>query len=93
MLLRPAPVPIRQFTWLPAERLFVGEISSTHGLGRVWDDSCDEGLTIVATSGNEVVFAVEKTLRNDEGEMTGWELRPAVRTGPNADLRLLLLND
>ncbi len=73
-VLKPAPVNMNQLTWLPDERRFVGEISSTNGFGRVYDDACDEGLTLVnPRTGNEVVFAVHSTQYRD-GEIIGWTL-------------------
>jgi hypothetical protein len=85
-LLKPAPVSWRQLTWLPAERKFVAEISDTNGFGRVWDDSCDLGLTIVGKTGREVVFVIWADHRDAEGELTHWELRPAVGQRPHPGL-------
>jgi len=100
MILRHTPITERQFTFDPAGNRFVGEISSTHGFGRVYDDACDEGLTIVTLEGGEIVFVVERTDRNPDGEITGWTLRAAGRPGPRfplpsklLDLTLTLFND
>jgi hypothetical protein len=89
-ILKPKPVSIRQLTWLPAERKLVGEISSTRGLGRVWNDSCDEGLTVVnPRTGAEVVFAVDHTEVVD-GEIRWWTLRAAAS---GHDVTITLFND
>jgi hypothetical protein len=79
--LRPTPTSTRQFTWLPETRQFVGEISSTNGFGQVFDDSCDEGMTLVGKTGEEVVFCVDRTERDAEGDILFWILRPAVSLG------------
>lgn len=76
-ILHPAPISMRQFSYDPSTRTFTGEISSTHGFGRVYDDACDEGLTLVsAKTGREVVFVVERTEYRD-GEIVSWTLKPA----------------
>lgn len=48
MILRPCPVSTDRFHWQPERRLFVGEYSDLNGLGRVYDDACDLGLTLVS---------------------------------------------
>lgn len=88
---KPCPVSTRQFTWLADQRTYVGEISSTYGLGRVYDDACDEGLTLVsAKTGREVVFVVTETGVR-EGEIFDWTLRPAY--DKYLDVTIKLLND
>jgi len=89
--LKPAPVSTRQLTWDPQTREYVGEISSTHGFGRVYDDACDEGLTLVSgRTGNEEVFVVIDEVRDAEGDTQYWVLRPV---NPNLDAALRLFND
>lgn len=91
-VLHPNPISTRQLTFLATERRYVGEISSTHGFGRVYPDACDEGLTLVsATTGREVVFVVERTERDGEGDVRAWHLVP-VDSGVS-DLTLVLFND
>lgn len=75
--LRPAPVSYRQLDWDATTRRFSADISSTRGLGQVYDDSCDEGLTIVGATGREVVFVVANVRTDVEGDIQSWELRPA----------------
>ena len=94
-VLRPAPVSTRQLTWRPSVRQYVGEASSTRGFGRVYDDACDEGLTLVsARTGRAVVFAIYDAKYDGEGDLQAWRLRPAVgqRDVP-ADVELVLFND
>ena len=78
MLLKPSPVSTDRFTYVAEVREFVAEASSLPPFRRVWDDACDEGLTLIsARTGREVVCAVVDLMRDDEGELTGWTLRPA----------------
>lgn len=74
MLLKPAPVSHRQFTYDPATLTFSAEISETHGFGRVYDDSCDDGLTVIGKTGREVVFVVSREQRDAEGDIQSWHL-------------------
>lgn len=74
-LLHPAPTSIRQFSYDPRALHFTAEMSDTRGLGHVWDDSADEGLTIVGDTGRQVVFVVQEEHRDAEGEVTHWTLR------------------
>jgi hypothetical protein len=71
---------------------YVGEISDTDGFGRVYDDACDEGLTLVSQrTGREVVFVVDRTEVRD-GEVVSWRLIPAdPRLRREADM--ILFND
>jgi hypothetical protein len=88
--LRPAPVSTRQVLYDAQRRLFVADISDTHGFGRVYDDACDEGLTLVShLTGKEVVFAVWNEARDGEGGVQYWLLRATDGSG----LTLKLFND
>lgn len=94
MRLRPAPVPAAQLSYNAGLRQYVGEISSTHGFGRVWDDACDQGLTLIGRTGTEIVFVVIEAHRSADGDTTDWLLRPAAPVEPRlADLTLVLFND
>jgi hypothetical protein len=86
MILRPNPVHSSRFHYSAIENTFSAEasdlapISSHNGslFGRVYDDACDEGLTLVsARTGREIVFVVEHVERDREGELLFWELLPA----------------
>lgn len=74
-LLKPAPVSIRQLSFSFATSSFTAEISSTNGLGRVYDDSCDAGLTVIGVTGQEVVFVVENEARDADHDLLHWNLR------------------
>jgi hypothetical protein len=79
MILKPAPVSTRQFSYDHVEHRFTAEMSETHGFGRVYDDAADEGLTLVSTkTGAEVVFVLWETEYTAEGEVAAWYLRSVV---------------
>ena len=86
--LRPMPVSIRQFAFDKASSSFIAEMSDTNGLGRVYPDSCDEGLTVLGTTGREVVFVVEDVSRDADGDLVSWTLRSI--SGP---FTMTLFND
>lgn len=79
-ILKPAPVSIKQISFSKALGAFTAEISSTNGLGRVFDDSCDVGLTVVGTTGREIVFVVNGEHRDGEGDVTHWTLHSTCGT-------------
>lgn len=87
-ILKPAPVSIQQFRFDRAKATFTAEISSTNGLGRVFADACDEGLTVVGATGREVVFVVHEEHRDVERELTHWTLRSTDGT-----FAMVLFND
>lgn len=93
-ILHPPVTPASQLHWNSRDRTYAGEISSTNGFGRVYDDACDEGLTLIGETGRSVVFVIDHTSRDAEGEVTGWTLRPAVRLTPGfRGVTLILFND
>ncbi len=78
-ILRPCPVSTSSLT--VDGPLIVGEIS-TLGVGvtfeRVWNDACDEGLTLVShRTGKEVVYAIDRIEADNEGDILYWDLIPA----------------
>lgn len=73
-ILKPAPVSIKQLSFSKALGSFTAEISSLNGFGRTHDDACDVGLTVIGTTGREVVFVVNGEHRDGEGELTHWTL-------------------
>lgn len=86
-ILKPAPVSIRQFSFSKDTQTFSAEISSTGGLGRVYDDACDTGLTVIG-EGREVVFVVHEEHRDSEGDLTHWDLLSTCRW-----FKMVLFND
>lgn len=75
MILKPNPITANAFCHQKGTCRLVGEISSTHGFGRVYDDACDEGFTVVHDNGTEVVYAVHRTERDRDG-IAWWDLVP-----------------
>jgi hypothetical protein len=87
--LRPCPVSAAQFTWCPEERMFVAEASTFgRGLGRVYADACDEGLTLVSRypGRSDVVFVVER-IESRDGDALWWDLVP-VNGDPGFTVRI-----
>lgn len=80
-LLKPVPVSTSRLSWDPVRREFSAELSDLGGrFGRVWDDSCDEGLTLVSVrTGREVVCAVDSDFRDPDSTVRWWVLKPVER--------------
>jgi hypothetical protein len=83
MILRPNPIPSSRLTVAREtieldglRTLLVAEMSDVGGLGRVYDDACDLGLTVIGQR-REVVFVVEREQRDAEGELLWEDLIPA----------------
>jgi hypothetical protein len=106
MLLNPTAFSTKEFSF--KNKLFTAEISTlSQGgkrevFGRVYDDACDEGITLVSEkTGERIVFVVDDIDYNgpiSEREVGGWRLKPApegVRGNRKhlADLRMLIIND
>lgn len=86
-VLKPRPVSSKQFTWRGTYA--IGDISDTHGFGRVYDDAVDEGLTVVSErTGRQVTFVVTEERRDAEGDIQLWELRSVCR-----NFTMTLFND
>jgi hypothetical protein len=87
-LLKPRPaVPASNLTWDSGNKQFVGEISDIGGsFGRVWDDSCDEGLTLTSRypGRDDIVFAVAHVEMDRERDILWWDLTPAAGFGQRA---------
>lgn len=93
-VLKPAPVSSARFTWVPGDRLFVADASDLPRelFGRVYDDACDVGLTLVsAKTGEEIVFAVDREKRDGEGDLLYWTLAPA--DGRDRGFKVRIFND
>lgn len=86
--LKPCPVSTSLFT-RGTNGVYVAEMSDLpYGLGRVYDDACDEGLTLVsARTGREVVMVVSD-VRTRDGELEYLELTPAHRYAPSIVIHL-----
>jgi hypothetical protein len=75
-LLTPTRVNGDKFAW--SKNRGVTEISTLgpdFDFSRVWNDACDEGLTIVShKTGREIVFAINNTRRDADNDVVAWEL-------------------
>jgi hypothetical protein len=79
-ILKPAPhVSAESLMWHRETAEFIGEISDIGGrFGRVYNDACDDGLTLVSRyDGREITFVVEHEERDRDGEVQWWVLKPA----------------
>jgi hypothetical protein len=76
--LHPNPVSVTQFMWYAPEHRFIADMSEIRGFGRVWADSCDEGITLISRHAQrgEIVFVVDHTDVLD-GDIRYWDLVPA----------------
>lgn len=90
--LKPAPASSNSFMWNGTHG--VAEMSELRGgLGRVWADSCDEGLTVVsAKTGTEKVFVVDH-VEYREGDLLWWDLKSVTGTRIDGQVTLTLFND
>lgn len=77
MLLKPTRVSSKSFSYTLYDRTFTAfasDLGPGFRFGRVYDDACDEGLTLVShTTGIEVVFRIEN-VHTEEGDILSWEL-------------------
>lgn len=95
MILRPTPVSTKRFTWCAAARVLVADASDLldRPYGRVYDDACDVGLTIVShRTGREIVCVLIDRVKNTEGEVLVEILRP-VRPQDHGLFEVHVLND
>ncbi len=95
MIIHPPAVSTAKFTY--TDNVFIGEVSelgmdpTRPVFGPVYDDACDEGLTLIShVTGAEVVFVVTHTEYRD-GDLLWWDLR-AVTKG-HKHLTIKLFND
>ena len=73
MILQPSPISSSRFTY--SKGTFIAEASElgSFRLGRVYDDACDEGFTVISEkTGKPAVFAFNKEIQNGD-EVGGWE--------------------
>jgi hypothetical protein len=69
------------------------DMSELGGFGRVYDDACDEGLTLVDRYGiREIVCVVEDHILDREREIQGWVLKP-VRPYKGPPFTIKVFND
>ena len=82
----------KAFDFISELNEFCAEISSLRsGLGRVYDDACDEGLVLVShVTNQERVFAVDEIETDREDEVVGWRLKCVSH---NENFTVFILND
>lgn len=97
-ILKPTTVSSDKFTWYKeTDKGFVGsteisDLGRNFEFGRVYDDACDEGLTIVsAKTGLGTVWAIDGHDER-EGDIMGWHLK-CVTPGPMKGKKVLIIND
>lgn len=107
MLLRPNAYRSAQFTYNRETKTFVAEMSDLDQGGRrepfsrVYDDACDEGLTLISDrTGEEVVFVYvdrEYMGQGEDRELAAYVLTPApesIRGKPHlSSLKIKIFND
>jgi hypothetical protein len=92
-ILKPTPlVPMSVFT--SHEGILCADMSDLGHmpLGRVYDDACDVGFTLI-TAGREVVYVERTSRRDSEGDLLWTEFTPADRRDRSHSPDLRLYND
>ena len=60
-------------------------------LGLIYDDACDEGFTVISQrTGKMVVFRLEDTKYDHEGDVTKWVF---ISVSPKVNLNIHIYND
>jgi hypothetical protein len=99
MTLQPSPISSSQFNYHPGENLLTADASDLGTIGgRVYDDACDVGFTVVsARTGAARIFVMAREAFDREGDLlyVDFEMIPESKTGDAvADaLRVRLYND
>jgi len=96
-MLKPTRVNSNQFSYNAGNGKFVAEISDfgpDFQFGRVYDDACDEGLTLVsARTQRDLVFVIERREVDDEGDLIAWHLVPASGQEGMPKCSMIIFND
>jgi hypothetical protein len=92
-LLEPAAVSYRQLTYNPESKLFSAEMSEIRGFGRVYNDSADEGFTIIGKTGYAAVLVVEHVEIDADNDIRWWDLKPALAADRRAFAGARIWND
>jgi len=94
MILHPSPhVHATRAHWDSATRHFLLDASDIGPLGRVYDNACDVGLTLVSQYGGrgQVVMVVNHEQRDGDGDLLYQDLVPA--DGRSRDFGVRIYND
>lgn len=72
-------ISLKQFAFDPKTRILSADISDLgpYPLYQVYNDACDEGMTVVSHhTGIEVTFVVNRVETDGGGDILKWELVP-----------------
>lgn len=93
-ILKPTRIQSSKIHWAGYEGVVeISDLGRSFQFGRVYDDACDEGVTVISErTGKEIVFALNGRDMDESGEdLCGWNL-VAVTPGFK-HLKLLIIND
>jgi len=104
MILKPSPYySTDQFIWNKDTRTFSAEASDLHwpvgslsGLGRVYDDACDVGFTLVSHKTGREIVMVHNDTDSDPDYSGGWrvvEFIPANLSERKLFAKVVVFND
>jgi len=67
-----------QMMWDAATKTFIAEMSELQArFEQIWPDSCDIGFRVASSkTGKEARFFVDREVKNNEGEIEMWILKP-----------------
>jgi hypothetical protein len=92
-VLRPTPVSTRDLSYDAKTGTFTAEASSLPAPGRVYDDACDFGYTVIShLSGTKVVF-VEDFQQRDRDDLLYTDYLPVAERGWVRPVLLRVFND
>ena len=92
-VLRPTPVSTRDLSYKAKTGIFTAEASSIPRPGRVYDDACDLGFTVIShLSLNKVVF-VEHAEKRDADDLLYTDYLPVAERGWVRPVLLRVFND
>ena len=92
-ILRPRIVSSRHFVMSAGVACCdISDFGKGFDFERVYDDACDEGLTVHSEkTGFDVVFALENVVRDNENDVLYWELISV--TPGNVGHKMKIFND
>lgn len=93
-LLATPPLATTNLSWYAPERRYTAEASELRGLrvGRVYDDACDEGLTLIGRNGEEVPLVLSHEETRD-GDLLWTDFTPVRPTDRRLFAGLRIFND
>lgn len=95
MIVHSSKVSTRDFSWNKFTKTFSTEISDLgpdFNFGKIYDDACDQGLTLVShVTNKEIVFGISE-IKDKEGDILCWNLIPAEKKYRNL-YKMTIFND